>query len=85
MPKKIKVPQGSVLVRHADPDASCSFGQADGGLLVVPAEAVEDLRAHGFVPDGEFADQEPAAEPEPDVAPDPEPEPAPEPAAEPEA
>jgi hypothetical protein len=81
---KISVPPGSVLVRHADPNASCSFGQAVDGLLVVPASAVEDLRAHGFTPDGADAEQEPEAAPEaaPDVV---EPEAVVEPAAEPEA
>lgn len=73
MAKKIKVAQGFVLVRHADPSAACEFGQAEGGLLVVPASAVDDLRAHGFTPDGELAEQDPIA-PEPAADPELEPE-----------
>lgn len=82
-PGKISVPPGSVLVRHADPNASCSFGQAVDGLLVVPGSAVEELRAHGFTPDGADAEQEPETAPEATAEPVAEPTAEPEPAAEP--
>jgi hypothetical protein len=73
MAKKIRVPHDSVLVRHADANASCSYGQAEDGLLIVPAEAVEELRAHSFTPDGELAEQDAQPEPQPEPQPDPEP------------
>lgn len=64
--KTIKVAHGHVLVRHKDPKASCTIGgtsyEASADGIVVPAVAVDELRSHGFYPDSENVEQEPAPE-----------------------
>ena len=66
MAKKIKVPVGSVLMRHPDANASATWDgvsyQAVDGLVVVPEPAVADLTSFGFIADGTEAEQEPAVE-----------------------
>lgn len=59
---KIKVPHDHVLMRHADPSASCTIEgvtyACEHGRVVVPTSAAGHLVAHGFVADGTDADQE---------------------------
>lgn len=71
--KSMKVPYGHVLARHADTGASCTVDgityEASEDGIVVPYSAVEALWPHGFYPDGENVEQEPA--PEADAAAEP--------------
>jgi hypothetical protein len=60
--KKIKVPHGHVLMKHEDPNIGCSVANVVDGFAVVPQAQVEELRAHGFVVDGENAEADVAPE-----------------------
>jgi hypothetical protein len=83
----VEVPHGNIRVQHvSDPAAMCAhrgmeFALESDGSVIVPIEAVEHLRAHGFHPVPEVI--APVAEPVAPVeqlAPEPVAEPIPEPA-----